>query len=569
MIRRKFWGKPAYDVALVENNLYDRAVIGAALGGEPDVTVRYSIGTGDRFSVLGPYQLGDLEWREGANRIGLLDLALTKSCEEALARSEVQEYLNSKEGLANLRALKHSVAVWKGVHLSAVDAMWLLAEVSEGKTSYREFSRRDWPDSLKGVLRPILNLKEEGEVGTGRGGTRSTCASSSLQNVISATEEGLFSKSWREQSLAMVHRLVDVPSLGRLLALVLSNHEKVCFFAVSHYLNALTRRAVARVIMAGLDGAAVSQHPESPRSFECLLVEKSDLRNLAERIRQGYEEWTRRLSFFRARLHPFSSLPLMEWAAGESLLELSEVVQPWFEDAVNPEAAEGKCVVIWDQSGMLTGGDYGWSQERWEQVFEGALGIEVSRIDLEHLDGLANHCLVNEGWIESFREGKEAASLVRSIARRHPGQGIFVVLAGSGEGMLGFKASMKESRERGELEERVWEYNVPRLGQRGMLFGRAPSRAKEILETTPVMEESDGAFVPTWRRDHGRSLQEKWQHVPGTKLGELRIMIQRRLRTQVDGNENPWDAIWRKLGMPFRMIAEEPRRDVKDIVQGR
>lgn len=383
--------KSAMEVALVENNAYDRAVLGVCFTADTQARLIYAIG--DDRGLLSPSMLW--QWLVGPAKhpdIVLFDLALTPWCGRVMASSKYRELL--KNGSQGLRAMDLALKNW------AQESGWALANVSISIRAAAETLSDTLPPPVATDLdkirftdrqRLLSAMQEANEVIRSSGSDRLH----SLEKIVSMLWEGE-ETAWE---------LAKAPSLLRFFVCATS-FPLVCFGVVSHFADEDTRLALRTVLGAR---SRVPWSVERDRVLDQLIVNKAELfvsseagivlsdqtmESLPLRLRKALRDW-QILSSPAAMSAPFGGLPVVSRAAtfGGSGKPASVQTIPfaeWCREHLPQAVGEGRkvsdafsqCTVLLDQTLLLAGDGsdpYAWRQsghDGWSMLVQSPYSLQ-------------------------------------------------------------------------------------------------------------------------------------------------------------------------------------------------
>lgn len=341
-----------FHVTLVENNPYDRAVIDAYFEADEHAVLRYSQAMPDgKIEPISPNDLWMLCSSPEPPHLVLVDLALTKQCEQAFGNPEYRRFL--QECPAELRLIDIAFSKWADcVRPRLVDATLALVHLHANPAEMPhdlvvDTKTKDSPCAEPSLPGGQLKIIEE-------------CIQSVKAKAL--TPEEALSSLWGSLNVDTVVRLCEAPSLLRLFACIVS-FRNTCFAVISHYADEETRLALHTVLGFRYRSLANKTREEV---LEALVISKARLlaRNsegntifLPDHLREAYNQWSLHRSPAMV-LGPFASLPLLAPQGGiVPLWRFVDEVLPNTLFASNPSLS---CGLLWDETGILVRTLGGW-----------------------------------------------------------------------------------------------------------------------------------------------------------------------------------------------------------------
>lgn len=354
-------GRP-FRVLLVENNPYDRAVLDACFEADPEASLQYTVV--DEDGTVRAVTPGDL-WNlcaddEQAPDLVLLDLALTKECEEALANHDYRAFLREKN--QNLREADYVLSGWcHAVRPLLVNATLALARLE----------RAEGPVGREKVTEQLVRLVD---TYSKQGHAKERCEEQRAQilgeiGAVIAGRQGpreILNKLWRHAFVAeTVLALAKAPSMLRIFACVAAFSNR-CFGVVSHYADEDTRLAL-RIILGFRNRCADERQLDD--LLNQLILNKSALyldnggtrTTLTAGLRRAHSLWVLHQSP-EAVVAPYGALPVV--TPENQVFELWECVDKIWPRAILSGRTGGSStvstVVLWDETRFVVGREDAW-----------------------------------------------------------------------------------------------------------------------------------------------------------------------------------------------------------------
>jgi hypothetical protein len=526
---------PELSVLLVENNPYDRAVLDSLLADSDSISLSYTAIVDGKLGSIGLEQVA----KRKAHLV-LLDLALTKRCERALAKSDVQQQLSGRY----LRAISDSLAEYPSSEFLYISRLTnTIIDLGDQLTS-REKCYKTLTEIIEGTkasrIREVATLLRDDQ-------------RPDLKYLLNILWGNL-------DSIQGATMLSQAPSLWRIF-FAIAKRSDLCFAIVSHYANALTTPALTQLISFRnpVPAALIDE------VYGALVFNKTDLANLSECLTEAHDRWVKKASL-HSFLGPFANYPVItESGRRTNLPDTLQRFEALLVKCGREPSDRPRCFVLWDETQSLIGSHHSWGLAKWKQLFRrksmplvGYQSLEELRIDQ------ATHQFDCYLVLDTPKDNEAdcwAEKLLPVLDFREK-RGLVTLLfaGGSGEAMRKTKAVL------GGLVRlfKVPTFNNRATWRRSLLWlpSSKPSIA-ESISNIPILLKDDGSVSAVLDSEDCGKVLSFTECLEELKRSKREASESLNLLANSLGDGKPWDCVLNTITKLVRYARENPDQPLR------